>query len=89
MARALGRPALAQTERLRGAIAETGRVAVNATNPLTMESYQFKGDVIEIAEPDEAARQVADQRVAQFTEAISRVGFVQGTAAGVAHPGAG
>ncbi|MEO8903387.1 MAG: hypothetical protein ABI627_17850 [Polyangiaceae bacterium] len=77
----------AQTERLRAAIAETRRVAVNATNPLTMESYQFKGDVIEIAEPDEAARQIADQRVAQFTEAISRAGFVQGTAAGVAHPG--
>ncbi len=36
---------------------------------------------------DEAARQVADQRVAQFTEAITRAGFVQGSAAGVAHPG--
>ncbi len=72
---------------LRAPTPETGRVPVNATNPLTMESYQFKGDVIEIAEPDEAARHVADQRVAQFTEAITRVGFVQGSAAGVAHPG--
>ena len=78
----------AQTERLRAAIADTKKAAVNATNPITMESFQFKGDVIEIAEPDDAARQVANARIAQFIEAIVRVGFVQGTADGVAHAGA-
>src|SRR5450755_1975714 len=48
----------APSERLLAALAETRRVAVNVANPISMESFQFKGDVIEIAEPDDTARRV-------------------------------
>ncbi len=78
----------AQSEMLRKAMEQTRRAAVNVTNPVTLESLQFKGDVTDIAEPDRGARETADRRIAQFIEALTTIGFVQGSVAGVAHPGA-
>jgi hypothetical protein len=77
----------AQTELLRAAIAETRKAAVNATHPLTLASLQFKGEVIEMAEPDHAAREVVDRRTAQFGEALAVMGIDPAKARGIAHPG--
>jgi len=77
----------AQTHSLRRVLGETRRIAVNATNPVTLESLQFKGEVLEIAEPDAAARAEVDRRVAQFAEALVSIGFDPAKMIGLSHPG--
>lgn len=77
----------AQTEVLRQVLRETGKAAVNATNPVTLESIQFKGEVLEIAEPDAKAREEANRRIAQFVDALRGAGILRGEAFGLAHPG--
>ncbi len=77
----------AQTEELRRALGTTRKVAVNVTHPVTLESVQFKGDVVEIPEPDAATRAEADRRIAQFVEALRGAGILRGECGGLAHPG--
>lgn len=77
----------AQTEALRQVLRKTGKAAVNATNPVTLESVQFKGEVVEIGEPDAEAREEANRRIAQFVDALRGAGILRGEASGLAHPG--
>lgn len=76
----------AQTVDLRRALGQSGRAAVNVTNPVTLQSLLFKGRVVLIAEPDQAAREAVDQRLTQFVHALSGVGFPDFTR-GFNHPG--
>ncbi|HVU00203.1 MAG TPA: hypothetical protein VHE30_00575 [Polyangiaceae bacterium] len=77
----------AQTEVLRATLAATRTIAVNTTHPVTLASLQWKGDVVEIAEPDDAARAEATRRTEQFLDALRAAGIVRAPTPGVFHPG--
>lgn len=77
----------AQTHALRATLAETKRIAVNTTHPVSLASLQWKGEVVDIAEPDDAARAEATRRIEQFLDALRAAGIVRAPTPGVAHPG--
>ncbi len=54
----------------------------------TRKSLQFKGDLIELAEPDRLARDAADRRIAECLDCLLTGGFDRPKLGGLSHPGA-
>lgn len=77
----------AQTQALRAALTESRRAAVNVTQPVTLYSLQFKGEVVELAEPDESAREMVRIRSDVFADSLGHIGIEPAKVRGAMHRG--
>lgn len=78
----------AQSARLRAAVASSGQLAANLTNPVTFVGIQLKGSVVSVEEPNDETAAVAARYFDGFSRALLSVGFEQHQLRGFFHGGA-
>lgn len=64
----------AQAPRLLAVLREAPQVAINLTHPLTLHGRQFKGPLVELAEPTAEAAEAASAYFARFVVAVAQIG---------------
>jgi hypothetical protein len=65
----------AQAPRLLAVLREAPQVAINLTHPLTFHGRQFKGPLVELAEPSVEAAEAASEYFARFLVAVAQIGL--------------
>lgn len=65
----------AQAPRLLTLLRATTQVAINLTHPLDFQGRQFKGPIVELAEPSTDAAEAAAAYFARFVVAVEKIGL--------------